>query len=152
MTLTHPTTSLDALIGLPFTHERVVITTGIRSGLVITVAVHSTRLGQALGGARLWQYENWTDAVADAPTLFDLRCLVRENLIGWINTHNPEALPVSRTELRRETPRVPAPVRAEPAHPVTAPIGLFSGDENAKARAAEFTATIPVQKGPADER
>ncbi|WP_104194020.1 Glu/Leu/Phe/Val dehydrogenase family protein [Cryobacterium sp. M25] len=66
MTLTHPTTSLDALIGLPFTHERVLITTGIRSGLVITVAVHSTRLGQALGGARLWQYENWTDAVADA--------------------------------------------------------------------------------------
>ncbi|HSP76185.1 MAG TPA: Glu/Leu/Phe/Val dehydrogenase dimerization domain-containing protein, partial [Cryobacterium sp.] len=66
MTLTHPTASLDALIGMPFTHERVLITTGIRSGLVITVAVHSTRLGQALGGARLWEYENWTDAVADA--------------------------------------------------------------------------------------
>ncbi|MBC7443550.1 MAG: amino acid dehydrogenase [Ramlibacter sp.] len=66
MTLTHPNPSLDALIGIPFTHERVLITTGIRSGLVITVAVHSTRLGQALGGARMWQYENWTDAVADA--------------------------------------------------------------------------------------
>jgi leucine dehydrogenase len=66
MTLTQPSPSLDALVGIPFTHERVLITTGIRSGLVITVAVHSTRLGQALGGARVWQYENWTDAVADA--------------------------------------------------------------------------------------
>ena len=66
MTLTQPSPSLDALVGIPFTHERVLITTGIRSGLVITVAVHSTRLGQALGGARMWQYENWTDAVADA--------------------------------------------------------------------------------------
>jgi len=51
---------------VPFTHERVLVTTGRRSGLVITVAVHSTALGQALGGARAWQYENWTDAVADA--------------------------------------------------------------------------------------
>ena len=92
-------------------------------------------------------------SAADAPTLFDLRCLVRENLIDWLNTHNPEALPVGRMELRREPPRVPVPARAaQPAHPVTAPIGLFSGDENAKARAAEFTTTIPVQEGPAEER
>ncbi|WP_241979154.1 mechanosensitive ion channel family protein [Cryobacterium sinapicolor] len=91
-------------------------------------------------------------SAADAPTLFDLRCLVRENLIDWLNTHNPEALPVGRMELRRESARSKAPARTEPAHPVTAPIGLFSGDENAKARAAEFTATIPVQKGSAEER
>lgn len=92
-------------------------------------------------------------SAADAPTLFDLRCLVRENLIAWLNTHDPDALPVGRMELRRETPRVPEPARAtQPTHPVTAPVGLFSGDENAKARAAEFTSTIPVQKEPAEER
>lgn len=51
---------------IPLTHERVLITTGPRSGLTISVAVHSTRLGQALGGARLWQYNDWTDAVADS--------------------------------------------------------------------------------------
>jgi len=66
MTLTQPSPSLDAPAALPFTHERVLITTGPRSGLTITVAVHSTRLGQALGGARMWQYETWTDALADA--------------------------------------------------------------------------------------
>lgn len=47
-------------------HERVLITRGPRSGLTIIVAVHSTALGQALGGARVWQYEHWTDALADA--------------------------------------------------------------------------------------
>lgn len=66
----HPTTVPDArpldLSATPFTHERVLITTGSRSGLTMSVAVHSTRLGQALGGARLWQYDNWTDAVADS--------------------------------------------------------------------------------------
>ncbi|MGO4691963.1 Glu/Leu/Phe/Val dehydrogenase dimerization domain-containing protein [Glaciibacter sp. 2TAF33] len=66
MTITQPSPSLDALASLPFTHERVLITTGTRSRLTITVAVHSTRLGQALGGARVWQYQSWTDAVADA--------------------------------------------------------------------------------------
>ena len=66
MTLTQPSPSLDALAAIPFTHERVLITTGPRSGLIMSVAVHSTRLGQALGGARVWQYDNWTDAVADS--------------------------------------------------------------------------------------
>ncbi|MBN9151233.1 MAG: Glu/Leu/Phe/Val dehydrogenase family protein [Cryobacterium sp.] len=58
--------SPDPLSTIPFEHERVLITTGPRSGLVISVAVHSTKLGQALGGARVWHYENWTDAVADS--------------------------------------------------------------------------------------
>ncbi|MGX5696925.1 Glu/Leu/Phe/Val dehydrogenase dimerization domain-containing protein [Agromyces soli] len=47
-------------------HERVLITRGARSGLTIIVAVHSTALGQALGGARVWHYEHWTDALGDA--------------------------------------------------------------------------------------
>lgn len=49
-----------------FTHERVEVVTGRRSGLVITVALHSSVLGSALGGARLWTYPHWSDAVADA--------------------------------------------------------------------------------------
>ena len=66
MNLTHPTATADNLASVPFTHERVLVSTGVRSGLMIIVAVHSTRLGQALGGARIWQYAGWTDAVADA--------------------------------------------------------------------------------------
>lgn len=69
MTL-HPSLPLDLpsppLTSAEFSHEKVLISTGRRSGLVITVAIHSTVLGQALGGARLWNYPHWTDAVDDA--------------------------------------------------------------------------------------
>lgn len=50
----------------PAGHERVEVVTGARSGLVMMVAVHSTRLGPALGGCRLWHYGSVDEAVADA--------------------------------------------------------------------------------------
>ncbi|WAC65423.1 Glu/Leu/Phe/Val dehydrogenase family protein [Agrococcus sp. SL85] len=49
-----------------FTHERVLTATGARSGLVITVALHSSALGPALGGCRMWGYPSWADGQADA--------------------------------------------------------------------------------------
>ncbi|GAA3767322.1 leucine dehydrogenase [Microbacterium kribbense] len=49
-----------------FTHERVEVITGPRSGLFMTVALHSSALGSALGGARLWTYPQWSDALGDA--------------------------------------------------------------------------------------
>lgn len=54
------------LDSIPFDHEQVILATGRRSGLPIIVAVHSTALGQALGGARMWSYPHWTDALTDA--------------------------------------------------------------------------------------
>jgi len=49
-----------------FAHERVEVITGSRSGLFIAVALHSSILGSALGGARLWTYPHWSDALGDA--------------------------------------------------------------------------------------
>ncbi len=49
-----------------FTHERVEVITGRRSGLLLVVALHSSVLGPALGGARLWTYPHWSDALGDA--------------------------------------------------------------------------------------
>ncbi|MFB7252161.1 Glu/Leu/Phe/Val dehydrogenase dimerization domain-containing protein [Microbacterium sp. NPDC056234] len=49
-----------------FSHERVEVITGRRSGLFIAVALHSSALGSALGGARLWTYPHWSDALGDA--------------------------------------------------------------------------------------
>lgn len=49
--------------------ERVVVGTGERSGCTVAVAVHSTRLGPALGGARMWHYASSGAAVADARRL-----------------------------------------------------------------------------------
>ncbi|SNS23659.1 leucine dehydrogenase [Streptosporangium subroseum] len=47
-------------------HEQVMIRTGPRSGLPVIVAVHSTALGQAVGGCRLWHYTDWRDGLTDA--------------------------------------------------------------------------------------
>ena len=37
-------------------------------------------------------------SAADAPTLFDLRCQVREGLVAWLQREHPEALPRTRLE------------------------------------------------------
>ena len=58
--------SLDALHSPSLNHETVLITRGERSGLTMSVAVHSTRLGTALGGARVWHYGSWLEAVEDS--------------------------------------------------------------------------------------
>ncbi|WP_122818553.1 mechanosensitive ion channel family protein [Nocardioides pantholopis] len=38
----------------------------------------------------------------DAPTLFDLRCFVREQLVVWLREHNPDALPHVRLREDRD--------------------------------------------------
>ncbi|MFF0308614.1 Glu/Leu/Phe/Val dehydrogenase dimerization domain-containing protein [Streptosporangium sp. NPDC004379] len=49
-----------------FDHEQVAIRTGRRSRLPVIVAVHSTTLGPAAGGLRLWHYPDWRDGLTDA--------------------------------------------------------------------------------------
>ena len=48
---------------------------GDRSGLCLIVAVHSTVLGQAVGGCRLWHYGDWRDALDDALRLSEAMTL-----------------------------------------------------------------------------
>ena len=38
-------------------------------------------------------------SAADAGSLWDLRCLVREHLVAWVRDHRPTALPRMRTEV-----------------------------------------------------
>jgi glutamate dehydrogenase/leucine dehydrogenase len=47
-------------------HQRVVVERGTRSGFPIVVAVHSTALGQAVGGCRLAVYRDWRAGLDDA--------------------------------------------------------------------------------------
>jgi leucine dehydrogenase len=56
-------------------HEELVIRRGRRTGLYVAVAVHSTTLGPALGGARLWHYPAPGDAIADALRLSEAMTL-----------------------------------------------------------------------------
>jgi leucine dehydrogenase len=47
-------------------HEELVVRRGARSDIHVVVAIHSTALGPALGGARMWTYGALGDGIADA--------------------------------------------------------------------------------------
>jgi len=49
-----------------FDHEELFVRRGRRSGAYTVVAVHSTALGPALGGCRMWRYESSADGARDA--------------------------------------------------------------------------------------
>jgi leucine dehydrogenase len=51
---------------LAIDHEELVVRRGRRSGIYTAIAVHSTTLGPALGGCRMWRYPNQTEAARDA--------------------------------------------------------------------------------------
>lgn len=77
----------------------------------------------------------------DAPTLFDLRCFVRESMVMWIQHAMPSAMPVQRllvsaqAEKTGETGSHETPDRAS---------GLFTGSVEAERRATGFTRAVPV--------
>jgi leucine dehydrogenase len=55
-----------AIQPVPFDHEDLVVRQGRRSGGYVIVAIHSTALGPALGGVRMWHYEATVDGARDA--------------------------------------------------------------------------------------
>jgi small-conductance mechanosensitive channel len=73
----------------------------------------------------------------DAPTLFDLRCLVREAMVLWVQQTMPAALPVQRVLLTDPEPASTHDTDAAPASD-----GLFTGSIEAEQRASTFTGTI----------
>jgi leucine dehydrogenase len=58
-----------AIDPVPFEHEELVVRRGRRSGLDCVVAIHSTTLGPALGGVRMWAYPETADGARDAMRL-----------------------------------------------------------------------------------
>ena len=83
----------------------------------------------------------------DAAALFDLRALVRERLVDWLQREAPEALPTQRVDVEREAAH-PTP-RRRPKD-AEEPEGLFSGSDTAELRAHTFTGTLPVVETDAD--
>jgi len=85
----------------------------------------------------------------DAPTLFDLRCFVREEMVEWLQGQDPAAIPRSRVQMVEAEPRKKSkPV--EKTH--TDQIGLFTGSAEAEERASLLTSSIPIIEtdGPRD--
>lgn len=73
-----------------FDHERVTTVTGSRSGARITAALHSSALGPALGGCRLWTYDHWLDGVADAMRLS--RAMTMKNALADVGAGGGKAV------------------------------------------------------------
>ena len=77
----------------------------------------------------------------DAPTLFDLRCFIREEFVEWLVTTSPASLPHTRVQMVDD--KAP-PKRAKVS---TDTGGLFTGNAEAEERALHFTTSIPIQDG-----
>ena len=78
----------------------------------------------------------------DAPTLFDLRCFVREELVRWLHEEQPAALP--RTRVLLTEPEVPT--REAPTHTgQRKDRELFGGSTQADARSKDFTGPVRTQ-------
>ncbi|QWT24793.1 mechanosensitive ion channel family protein [Subtercola sp. PAMC28395] len=81
----------------------------------------------------------------DAPTLFDLRCYVREQLVKWVQQVSPLTVPRSRVEIS-ETPLESDAPRKRAVPSATPPDALFSGDASAELRGSQFTGPLEVQR------
>ena len=112
---------------------------------------------RVLDGTELWDKRvavlQVTDAVGgyvrvrilvtaiDAPTLFDLRCYLREELVAWLHQTSPQSIPRQRVQLvepeaSRRAPRAGASTNSGDR-------SLFSGGEAADAaRGTQFTGPI----------
>ena len=81
----------------------------------------------------------------DAPTLFDLRCHVREEMIAWLYRTSPQSIPRTRVRMVEEEPDISRQTHA--GEPEAS--GLFHGDRGAEGRASLFTG--PIQTARIDE-
>ncbi|MCU1480327.1 MAG: putative small-conductance mechanosensitive channel [Subtercola sp.] len=81
----------------------------------------------------------------DAPTLFDLRCYVRESMVSWVQQVSPQTVPHARVELS-ETPLETDAPRKKTTPSSTPPDALFSGDARSALRGSQFTGPVEVQK------
>jgi small-conductance mechanosensitive channel len=81
----------------------------------------------------------------DAPTLFDLRCDVRESLVEWVQEQQA-GLPRQRVEIVQGEARPTARKSLGKEN-----VGLFTGDSDAENRASHFTTPIPVQRPAGEE-
>jgi small-conductance mechanosensitive channel len=79
-------------------------------------------------------------SAADAPSLWDLRCLVRERLVAWVWEHQRDALPRVRADVgapdETNAPLRPAAQRDPDA---SGDDRVFSGGDDGEARGAAFS-------------
>ncbi len=70
-------------------HERLIFCHDQASGLNAIIAIHSTALGPAAGGCRMWKYANDEEALTDALRLS--RGMSYKNALAEIRLVNPRS-------------------------------------------------------------
>ena len=75
----------------------------------------------------------------DAPTLFDLRCYVREQFVEWLHANRPDALPATRVRMTEDEAPRERTAALKGDHQ-----GLFTGTPDSEERASLFTSSMPV--------
>lgn len=87
-------------------HERVLFAHDAETGLKAVIAIHSTRLGPAAGGCRMWPYETEEEAVADALRLS--RGMTYKNAVAGLDLGGGKAVILADPR----TAKTPALMRA----------------------------------------
>jgi len=93
-------------------HELVVFGHDAATGLRAIIAIHSTALGPAAGGCRMWPYQTTTDAVAD---VLRLSQGMQISILGYQNRANFEADRIAGEETIAAYPAIRASARANRA-------------------------------------
>ncbi len=89
------TVELDVDWSVPVPAMRAELTRLLQASEMWDHRVGVLQVTEATGG---WVRVRALASAADAPTLFDLRCAVREGLVAWLQREHPGALPRTRIE------------------------------------------------------
>ena len=81
-------------------HEQVMFFNDAPTGLKGIIAVHNTVLGPSLGGCRIWNYENETDALWDVLRLS--RGMTYKSSISGINLGGGKAVIIGNPKVKRD--------------------------------------------------
>lgn len=81
-------------------HEQVVFCQDPHSGLTAIIAIHNTTLGPALGGTRLWKYNNHEEGIVDALRLS--RGMTYKAAISGLNLGGGKAVIIADPAMKSE--------------------------------------------------
>ncbi len=84
----------------PMEHEQVMFFNDTDTGLKGIIAVHNTVLGPSLGGCRIWNYENESDALWDVLRLS--RGMTFKSSISGINLGGGKAVIIGNPKVKRD--------------------------------------------------
>ena len=83
-------------------------------------------------------------SASDAGRLWDLRCLVREKLVDWLQRTSPAGLPRNRVMMVEQEPVARKRTAGGAAADTAEKSGLYTGTPEAEARGQDFTGAITV--------